>query len=426
MSAIPPNLADHHAPGLAPTHDKRAETPSVVPDAPGRVLTVLITVPTLQAGAADMGALDLVRILAAAGHRAIVASRGGRLAATVEALGGVNVALDMASRNPVTVLRNAFALARLVREYRCDLVHAHGRAPAWCAYFATRLAGVPFLTTWYKGFREQNALKHLYNSVMARGDRVIAVSDQLAELIHERYGTPFARIAVVPTSIDLSRYDPLVVSRDRIEAVRRSWGVEESERVVLVVGRMRPRKGHHVVVKAVARLKAMGMKDFVCVFAAEDQRTRYAAEIWDQVLASDTSDFIRMTGPLTDVPAAYAAATVVVSAAVQPEGLQRALLEAQAMARPVIVSEVAAGPDVVLTPPAVADDRMTGLRFATGDHAALAAALVRLFSMPESSREAIGARGRAWVLRHFGAESTAESTLRLYAEVTGAAALRPH
>ena len=91
-----------------------------------------------------------------------------------------------------------------------------------------------------------------------------------------------------------------------------------------------------------------------------------------------------------------------VSAAVQPEGLQRALLEAQAMARPVIVSELGAGPDVVLAPPAVPHDRMTGLRFSTGDDAALAAALIRLFSMPECTRSgAIGARGRDWVLRPF-------------------------
>ena len=69
------------------------------------------------------------------------------------------------------MLRNAFALARIVREHRCDMIHAHGRAPAWSAYLASRMTGVPFVTTWYKGFREQNAFKRIYNGVMARGDR---------------------------------------------------------------------------------------------------------------------------------------------------------------------------------------------------------------------------------------------------------------
>jgi len=276
---------------------------------------------------------------------------------------------------------------------------------------------VPFLTTWYKGFREQNAFKRLYNGVMARGHRVIAVSDQLAELINDRYGTPWDRIAVVPLSIDIARFDPAAMSRDRIAAVRRAWGVADGDRVVLVVGRMLRRKGHHVMVEAARRLKAMGLKDFVVVFAAEDQGTRYAAELWDRVLATGTNDIVRMAGPIDDLPAAYAASTVTVSAAVQPEGLQRALLEALAMARPVIVSDLGAGPDVVLAPPAVASDRITGLRFATGDDAALAATLLRLFSMPEAERRAMGARGRTWVVSHFNAEACAALTLNVYAEV---------
>ncbi len=406
-------LAGHPSPGIVP------ERPPLAPyDLPhGRPLTVLIVVPTLQAGAADAGALELVHILAGAGHHPIVVSGGGRLAEQARIAGASCVTLAMATRNPVRMLRNALALIDLVRKHRCDLLHAHGRAPAWSALIAARVTGVPLLTTWYKGFREQNAFKRLYNGVMARGDRVIAVSDQLAELINDRYGTPFSRIAVIPLSIDTARFDPAKVSRERIAAVRRQWGVADNDRVILVVGRMLRRKGHHVAVEAALRLKAMGLKDFVFVFAAEDQGTRYAAELWDQVLATGTSEVIRTAGPTEDLPAAYAASMAALSAAVQPEGLQRALLEAQAMARPVIVSDLGAGADVVLAPPAVANERITGIRFATGDAAALTAVLVRLFSLSDAERRAIGARGRAWVLGHFSAEAAAVPTLRLYADV---------
>ena len=190
--------------------------------------------------------------------------------------------------------------------------------------------------------------------------------------------------------------------------------------MILVVGRIVRRKGHHVVVKAAQRLKECGFKDFLCVFVGEDRgRTHYTGELWDLVLSTGTMDVIRMAAPVSDMPAAYAAATVVVSAAVQPEGLQRAILEAQAMARPVLVSDLGAGPDIVLTPPAVPENRITGLRFPAGDDAALAAALLRLFSMPEPTRRAMGARGRDWVLGHFNAETVAEQTLRLYDEIAG-------
>ena len=382
-----------------------------------RPLNILLVVPTLQAGAADIGVVDLVRILAAAGHRPLVLSRGGRMEDDVAAAGGEFIFAEVASKNPLTMLRNAAVIARLARERRCDVIHAHGRAPAWSAFLAARVTGTPFFTSWYKGFREQNRFKRLYNSVMARGDHIIAASDQIAELITDRYGIAWNRITVVPASIDLEYFDPASVSAERVSEMRKAWGVGPQTKVILVVGRMARRKGHHLVVRAARRLKAMGLKDFVCVFIGEDQgRSRYTGELWDLVQASDITDVIRMAGPPADVPAAYAAAMVVVSAATQAEGLQRAILEAQAMARPVVVSDLGAGPEVVLAPPAVAEDRMTGLRFSTGDDSALAGALIRLFSLSDAARSAIGARGREWVA-HFDAPAAAELTLRLYADV---------
>jgi glycosyltransferase involved in cell wall biosynthesis len=201
--------------------------------------------------------------------------------------------------------------------------------------------------------------------------------------------------------------------------VRQSWEVTGDTKVILVVGRMIRRKGHDVVVRAVRRMRDMGLADFLCVFVGEDQgRTRYVGELWDLVLETDSADLIRMEGAAVDLPAAFAAATVVVSASVQAEGLQRAILEAQAMARPVVVSELGAGRDVVLAPPTVAEDRMTGLRFSAGDDAALAAAVIRLFTFPERVRRAIGMRGREWVLAHFNDRIVAKRMLDLYADIT--------
>ena len=388
-------------------------------------MAVLIVVPTLEVGAADAGAVELVRILSGAGHRVTVASRAGRLVADVTAAGGEFVPLDVSSNNPIVMLRSALTLTRLARERHCDVIHALGRAGAWSAFIAARARGIPFVTSWYKGFREQNFLKRWYNGIMARGDRVIASSEQIAQLINDRYGTTWDRISVVPCGVDLDRFNPEGVTRERIEAMRTAWGVKRDTKVILITGRILRRKGHHVVVKAVRRLKDMGLKDFLCVFVGEDRgRTRYTGELWDLVLTTGTMDVIRMAAPVSDMPAAYAAASVVVSAAVQPEGVQRAILEAQAMARPVIVSDLGAGTDVVLTAPAVPESRVAGFRFPAGDDAALAATLLRLFSMPEQNRATIGRRGRDWVLGHFNDEIIAEQTLRLYGEIAGLAESR--
>jgi len=137
----------------------------------------------------------------------------------------------------------------------------------------------------------------------------------------------------------------------------------------------------------------------------------------DLVQATQTSDVIRIAGPPEDLPAAYGAATAVVSAAIQLEGSPRSLLEAMAMARPVIASDLAAGPEVVLAPPAVAEDRITGLRFPSADEGELAAAVIKLLSASENVRLAIGRRSREHAIRQFSTSDTQGLLLGLYAEV---------
>jgi glycosyltransferase involved in cell wall biosynthesis len=381
-------------------------------------MAVLIAVPTVEAGAADEGAVELARMLGANGHRAVVVSNGGRLEPHLAASGAETLRLDLASRSPLAILHNALVLKRIIAQRRCAIVHALARAPAWSALLAARMAGVPFVTTWYNGFREQNTFKRFYNGVMARGERVIAVNGRIAEAIAASYSRASGRIVVVPSRIDFCALDPALVTPQRVAAVRSGWDIGPDTRAIVVIGRILRRKGHHIVVRAAGRLKDMGLRDFTFVFLGEDPgHSSYAGELWDLVLATGTSDVIRLVGPQDDLPAAYGAATAVVSPVIQLEGSQRSLLEAMAMARPVIASDLAAGPETVQAPPAVAEDRMTGFTFRSGDDQDLAAALIRLLSAPESVRLAIGRRGRDHALARFAAHDAATQMLALYVEL---------
>ena len=423
---------DVSRPGSAEAPDERktaggsttgAVTPSsvTVDTTASGAMTVLIAVPTVEAGAADEGAVELARMLGASGHRAVVVSSGGRLERELTASGAEAVRLDLASRSPLAMTRNAFVLRRIIAERGCAIVHALARAPAWSALVAARMAGVPFMTTWYNGFREQNTFKHFYNGVMARGERVIAVNGRIAEAIAASHNRASGRIVVVPSPIDFAAFDPTLVTPQRVAVVRSAWDIGLDTRAIVVIGRILRRKGHHVVVRAAGRLKEMGLRDFTFIFVGEDHgHSNYAGELWDLVLATGTSDVIRLVGPPADLPAAYGAATAVVSPVIQLEGSQRSLLEAMAMARPVIASDLAAGPDSVLAPPVVAEDRMTGFTFRSGDDGELAAALIRLLSAPESIRQSVGRRGREHALARFTADDAATQMLALYVELARA------
>src|SRR5690606_8400876 len=112
--------------------------------------------------------------------------------------------MNLDSKNPATLWQNARLMRRLIREEGVDVVHARSRAPAWSAYWATRRSGTPFVTTWHGVYSEDLPLKRAYNSVMARGRPVIAVSDYVRTLLVERHRVPEEDILTIPRGADIS------------------------------------------------------------------------------------------------------------------------------------------------------------------------------------------------------------------------------
>ena len=187
--------------------------------------TILQIVPHLDTGGAELSAVEIAQAVVRAGGRALVlAEAGGRLAPRVTAAGGELVAFPAATKNPIRMLANARAIARLAREESVDLIHARSRAPAWSALAAARRARVPFVTTYHGAYGETNAVKRLYNGVMARGDVVIANSGYTADLIAQRYGTSRQRIAVIHRGVDTRRFDPATIEAQPRRGPARALG----------------------------------------------------------------------------------------------------------------------------------------------------------------------------------------------------------
>src|SRR5262245_36942331 len=173
-----------------------------------REVTILQVVPRLDAGGSEQAAVEIAQALTSVGASALVATEGGRLATAIADAGGEIVPLPVASKNPLTILANARRLAKLIEERGVDLVHARSRAPAWSAFLAARRTGRPFVTTYHGAYGNPGPLKNFYNSVMGRGDRVIANSDYTAQLIAARHPTARERIRVIHRGVDLARFSP--------------------------------------------------------------------------------------------------------------------------------------------------------------------------------------------------------------------------
>src|ERR1700732_3067521 len=104
--------------------------------AKGRPPAVLQIVPRLGSGGAERGTGDIAGALVDAGWTSYVASAGGPLERDVARAGSTYLSLPLASKNPLQLRRNAAALARLIRRFGIDIVHARSRAPAWSAWSA--------------------------------------------------------------------------------------------------------------------------------------------------------------------------------------------------------------------------------------------------------------------------------------------------
>ena len=378
--------------------------------------TVLQIIPRLDAGGAERTTIDIAAALAEAGARPLVATEGGRLISELQANGGVWAPFPAKTKNPLAMAFNVLRLARLIRDEKVDLIHARSRAPAWVALGAARLTGTPFVTTYHGSYAGQSVLKVLYNSVMARGDAVIANSQFTADRILRMH--PFAanRIFVIHRGTDFRAFMPEQVDAERVARLRQSWGLAPDDRIVLLAARLTGWKGQRVLIEAAKLLMAEGLTDTKFVLAGDDQgRDSYVRDLRAQIAVAGLNDVVRLPGHCTDMPAAYLTAAVVTVPSTEPEAFGRAAVEAQAMGAPVVVSELGAVPETVLAPPQVDPQARTGWHVPPGDARALADALAHALGLGETARESLARRARAHVQAHFSLERMCAQTLDVYA-----------
>jgi glycosyltransferase involved in cell wall biosynthesis len=368
---------------------------------------VLQVLPALGQGGVERGTIEIARALVEAGGRALVASAGGPMVAELEATGARHLTLPLDRKNPAALLANAAALRRIALEEGVRIIHARSRFPAWSALMASRGSGARFVTTYHGSYNEGFPGKRLYNSVMARGERVIAISAHIAALVRERHGVDPARLRIIPRGVDPARFDPEVVAPARLNVLRQQWGLPADRPVILMPARLTRWKGQAVLLSAAAMLPEP--RPLIVLAGDAQGRDAYRAEL--EKLAADSGATVRFAGPVSDMPAALALADLVIHASTDAEAFGRTIVEAQAMRRPVIASDLGAPRETV-------EEGVTGWRVPPGDAAALAGAITRALAMSPAARAAMGEAGRAAVLARYTTRAMQEATLGVYRELT--------
>ena len=308
-----------------------------------RVLQVL---PHLNSGGLVSGAIEISNALHKSGNSSFVASGGGRREREIIREGGKILLLPLASKNPITIFRNIYRLSKIIKENRINIIHARSRAPAWSAYFAAKKMEIPFVTTFHGTYSMKGKIKKKYNSVMTKGDRVIAISNFIKDHILKNYRIYTEKVVTIHRGININTFNHLKVSDERLIAFCKKFNIPEDNSVILLPGRITRWKGHKNLIDAFAML---GREDIICLFVGDAQgRKKYCKELNSHIDKLGLTSNFRIIENQIDMAAIYKLADVVVSASTDPEAFGRIVAEAQAMGRPTVVVNHGGGPEIII------------------------------------------------------------------------------
>jgi glycosyltransferase involved in cell wall biosynthesis len=373
-------------------------------DRPPVIMQVL---PALNGGGVEQGVIDINAGIVKAGGTSIVVSAGGGRVHEITKVGGVHVTLPVQSKNPLVIMANIARLRKLIRDLNVDVVHACSRAPAWSAYRAVQGTSARYVTGCHAAHSLGGTLKRLYNSSIAKGERVIAVSHFLADYLEQNYEVDPRIVRVVHRGVAIEKFHPNSVSPERLVKISRSFRIPEGASVVMLPGRISRIKGHMFLLDALAHLNR---KDIFCLFVGGEQSGNYRKELEDYIAAKGMEGMVRIVTDCNDMPAAYMISTVVVCPSLVPEGFGRVPIEAQAMGRPVIATDHGGARETI-----VRDE--TGWLVGPGSVTELARALDDAMTLDARGRALLGTRAMAHVAAHFTNEQMCAGTLDVYAEL---------
>jgi glycosyltransferase involved in cell wall biosynthesis len=368
---------------------------------------VLQVLPALNTGGVERGTLEIAKGLTQAGYTNFVASSGGIMEGQFARLGVKHFTLPLASKNPIVLYRNIGRLVRLIRQHNVSIIHARSRAPAWSAYLAAKRTGIKFITSYHGTYSADSSLKRWYNSIMTKGDVVIAISEFIKTYIQQQHPNVMQhKIEVIPRGVDGHAFDPAAVSASRINKIHRAWNLPDNALIVMLPARLSRWKGQHVVIEAMAKLP---QEMIICavLVGGDQERDDYRSELVRHVETLKLQGKVLLVDDCHDMAAAYMLADIVVSASIKPEAFGRVIVEAQAMGRLVIAAAHGGALETII-------DEETGWLVPPNDADALAKKILTVAAMPATQRQNFSHKVRKSALERFSTQQMVDKTLTLY------------
>lgn len=302
-----------------------------------QTVKVIQLLPALNSGGVERGTLDLARALVAAGHESLVVSSGGRLVEQLELEGSRHIALPVHKKS-LASLAQVRPLRRLFERERPDILHVRSRVPAWLTYFAWRRMDPrhkPRLVSTAHGLYSINR----YSAIMARGERVIAISECVRDYLLQNYTRYLQQPPeLIYRGVDTEEFYPeLPLPTGWRAQVESEFPELRDKRWLLLPGRLTRWKGQEDFLELIARL-APGDSNIhgVVLGGAETNKSHYLEELQQRARDLGIADRVSFVGRRADIRYWYKSSALVFNLSQRPEPFGRTVIEAAAIGTPLV------------------------------------------------------------------------------------------
>ena len=372
---------------------------------------ILQIIPNMEIGGAERTVLEITSFLKDTEFSSLVLTSGGKLIGELEKENIEVIKLKIDKKNPYSIIKNFFLFIKIFREKKIDLIHVRSRAPAWSAIFAAKKIGIPALTTWHGHVSNSSFIKKIYNSIMLKGDAVIANSAYTAKRISKIYNIDLNKIDIISRGVNVESFEGSKFSNKEISNMRKMWSVDDNKIIILFPARLTRWKGHLVTIEAINLLKKEKFFDHVIfLFAGE----KAGAENYIKKLNSIITKFklqenIKLVERIENMPLAYLASDIVLSPSIEPEPFGRIPIEAQAAGKTIIASDHGAVKDTIKN-----GNNFTGFKVKPNDPQALSIAIKQSITMDKKDLTKMHERAISNVKNNFSLENMCKKTLEVY------------
>ena len=377
-----------------------------------RKIKVLQVIPKLGYGGAETGCYDIAHYLAEKDCASYIATSGGGLLKYVKKNKVGIFRLPVHSKNPVLIILNAIILSILILFNNINIVHARSRAPAWSSYLACLITRRKFVTTFHGTYNFKNNVKKFYNSIMLRSKLTIAGSNFIFNHISENYSEYLnkkKKLRVIFRGINIDFYNQKNISILKQEKMKKDWQLLPNKFTILLPGRLTYWKGQEKLIEALNILiEDYNIDNFQAIILGSDQgRKVYKKKLINLVQRYRLGQKIKFIDHCKEMPLAYSLADLVVSTSTEPEAFGRVAVEAQAMGKPIVASDLGGSKETILK-------GKSGFLYKHDDARQLAKTLNTVIELDQDSLNSMGNEGRKNITKKFDVEAMCDSTLREY------------